>query len=176
MQFLSGFSFRYFFYLKYIKHEVTPPSAQFLTESVDENQLINLNWSGLETTLFLSWRNILLVLLSKLPSSFYLVSLSFVLMYPNGCNCLWGARLIMGPIGAKRSNCGWEYQLGGLGWGAVSLPVGGGGGEYSRRLELLFQTVFREAGTGKILIQLGGKAKKHARVVTQPAEAIFPFF
>ena len=27
-----------------------PPSTQFLTESVDENQLIDLNWSGLETT------------------------------------------------------------------------------------------------------------------------------
>ena len=31
------------FYLKNIKHEVPPPSAQFLTKSVDENQLINLN-------------------------------------------------------------------------------------------------------------------------------------
>ena len=38
------------FYLKNIKHEVPPPSAQFLTESVDENQLINLNLSGLGTT------------------------------------------------------------------------------------------------------------------------------
>ena len=38
------------FYLKNIKHQVPPPSAQFITESVDENQLINLNWSGVGTT------------------------------------------------------------------------------------------------------------------------------
>ena len=38
------------FYLKYIKHEVPPPSAQVLTESVDENQFINLDRTGLETT------------------------------------------------------------------------------------------------------------------------------
>ena len=49
LSFLSDCAVSVWLYLN-IKHEVPPPSAQFLTESVDENQLINLNLSRLGTT------------------------------------------------------------------------------------------------------------------------------
>ena len=65
-----------------------------------------------------------------------------------------------GANGAKRFNqrrvAVESISWGVWGWGTVSLPGGGGGGgrgdKYSRQLEWLFHTVFREAGTGKILI------------------------
>ena len=48
---------------------MTPP---FLTESVDENQLINLNWSGLETT-FCSLKKYFVRIIIKIT----IISLSF---------------------------------------------------------------------------------------------------
>ena len=100
------------FYLKYKKHEVPPPPALFLTESVDENQLINLNWSGLGTT-FSSLKKYFVRIIIKITIIFLSCFPVFrsdvsgrVSLFTTGASAgfLDGGRLNMGPTGAKRFN------------------------------------------------------------------------